>query len=370
MTRVRRARGIAAVLATLLAATLATTAEGEAHAATSSAGAGAQRAAARTTVHLHVTGCDRCSIRLQHAVNGKLTVWTSTKQRIGSDHRAVFHVRTSRTHGLSFVVRAPWQGNTGAVSNMVTRYAGHAVDSYVHRTGARRGDRAEGCWAGTNLDDVRLGFHVARVRAKTLDGRPTHLPLAYATHTMSSWKPMVKTFKGTIGNQDAFYCTKPPTTKVTFTVPGCAGCDLQVMTGALRAENTWTAHSKKVKNGTVSFRVPRPETSGLSMTVVAPWEGTTGYTTVAAFRYRGHSVGDAVSFTDARSRKHGSACWGGTDDADVTIPLTVRKVRVAGTTGPTDGTIAYADVTQPWLEPMMRAGKGVLGSQEVIPCQR
>jgi hypothetical protein len=369
MTRVRRARGIAAVLATLLAATLATTAQGEAHASTSSAGAGAQRAA-RTTLHLKVTGCDRCSVQLQHAVNGHPTVWTSKKQRIGSDHRAVFHVRTARTHGLSFVVRAPWQGDTGAVSNIVTRYAGHAVDSYVHRTGARSGHRAEGCWAGTNLDDVRLGFHVARVRAKTLDGRPTHLPLAYATHTMSSWKPMVKTFKGTIGNQDAFYCTKPPTTKVTFTVPGCTGCDLQVMSGALRPENTWVAASKKVTDGAVSFSVPRPETKGLSMTVVAPWEGTTGYTTLVAFRYRGHAVGDSVSFADARSRKHGSACWGGTADSDVSIPLTVRKVTVGGTTGPTDGTIAYADVTQSWLKPMMRAGKGVLGSQEVIACAR
>ena len=46
---------------------------------------------------------------------------------------------------------------------------------------------------------MRLDFHVARVAGKTLDGQPTRLPLAYATHVMSSWKPMAKTFKGTIG---------------------------------------------------------------------------------------------------------------------------------------------------------------------------
>ena len=38
-----------------------------------------------------------------------------------------------------------------------------------------------------------------------MGGEPTHIPLAYATHGLTSWKPTVKTFKGTIGNQDAFY---------------------------------------------------------------------------------------------------------------------------------------------------------------------
>ncbi len=41
-----------------------------------------------------------------------------------------------------------------------------------------------------------------------------------------------------------------------------------------------------------------------------------------------------------------------------------------GTTGPAAGSIAYADVTQPWLTPMLPAGKGVIGSQEVITCDK
>jgi hypothetical protein len=368
MTRVRRARGIAAVLATLVAATLATTAQNDAHAATA-AGTGAHRPA-RTTVHLHITGCDHCSVQLQHAVTGNADVWTSKAQRIGPDHRAVFHIRTARTKGLSFVLRAPWQGGTGAVPNIVTRYVGHAVDSHVTRKAARHAKQAEGCWAGTRLDEVWLGFNVARVPAKTLTGRPTHIPLAYATHSMASWAPQVKTFKGTIGNQDAFYCTKPKNTELTLQVPKCHGCQIDVMNGALRPENTWAARPKKVTSGSVTFVVPRPATRGLSMTVVAPWEGTTGYTTLAAFRYRGHDVGDSVSFAGARSAKRGSACWGGTSHRDATIPLTVRKVTVPGNFGPTDGTIAYADVTQTWLKPMMHAGKGVLGSQEVIVCRK
>ncbi len=91
----------------------------------------------------------------------------------------------------------------------MTRYAGHPVDSFVSRRAARHADRAEGCWAGTDGDDVRLSFRVARVRARTLDGHRTRIPLTHAPPSMSSWKPVVKTYKGTIGNQDAFYCTKP-----------------------------------------------------------------------------------------------------------------------------------------------------------------
>ena len=210
MTPLRR---VAAIVLTLAAAALATTAQNDAHASTPVARGGAGTPHIR--LHLHVTGCDRCSITLQHAVNGNPHVWTSTSRRIGSDHAATFRVATARTQGLSFLIRAPWEGNTGAVSNMVTRYRGQQIDTAVTSTEARQGRRAEGCWAGTTADEARLDFRVARVRARTLDGQPTQIPLAYATHAMSSWKPMVKTYRGTIGNQDAFYCTRPPATKVT-----------------------------------------------------------------------------------------------------------------------------------------------------------
>lgn len=368
MTRVRR---VAAVAVTLAAAVLATTAQGgAARAATDSGSNGsADRALATTNLHIHLTGCNRCTLSLQHAVNGELKVWTSKPQRIGPDRTATFRLLTSRTHGLSFVLRAPWEGNTGAVPNMVTRYRGQKVDDGVTRAEARHGTHAEGCWAGTSVDSVRLDFHVARVPGTTLPGEPTQIPLAYATHTMSSWRPMVKTFKGTIANQDAFYCTKPRSTKVTFSTPGCSGCEIGVMNGARRIENTWATEPKIVTGDSVSFRVPRPLTRGISATVLGPWEGATGYTTVVAWRYAGHRVGDPVGFKDARSQTKGSPCWGGTTSSDLTIPLTVRKVTVPGTTGPAAGTIAYADVTQPWLRPLLRAGKGVLGSQEVIACR-
>jgi hypothetical protein len=368
MTRLPR---VAAVILTLAAAALATTAQGDAQAASAHHGPTATTGPHHTHLVVHITGCDRCSVTLQQAVNGRLNVWSSAPQRIGSDHHATFRVRNSRTHGMSFVLDAPWEGDTDGVPNLVTRYAGHSVDSFVRRASARHASRAEGCWAGTTAGGrVRLDFHVSRVPAKTVTGDPTHIPLAYATHSMSSWKPMVKTFKGTIGNQDAFYCTKPPTTKVTFKTPGCTGCQIQVMNGATRFENIWGSAPKTVKADSVTFRVPRPMTHGLSATVVAPWEGATGYTTLVAWRYGGHNAGDAVDFKDARSQTTGSPCWNGTDSKSLTLPLTIRQVTVPGTTGPAAGSIAYADVTQSWLKPMLRAGKGVLGSQEIIACRK
>jgi hypothetical protein len=216
MTAVRRGRGIALIVGTLTATFAVTLAA--AFAATGhrpegaggpggSAGAGAARPS-QTTLHLHVTGCDHCTLQLQHAVSGNPDVWTSKSKVIGSDQVVVFRTRTAHTRGMSFVLRAPWAGNTGAVPNIVTRYAGHAAGSFVTRRAAHHAGRAEGCWAGTGSSDHRLDFRVARVVGKSVTGEDTLMPLAYAPHTLKSWRPMARTYRGTIGNQDAFYCTR------------------------------------------------------------------------------------------------------------------------------------------------------------------
>ena len=204
MTPLRR---VAAIVLTLAAAALATTAQNDAHAAT--APSSARAGVPHTRLDVHVAGCPRCTVTLQQAVEGRLTVWTSKPQRVGSDHVATWTIRTAHTPGLSFLVTAPWAGNIGAVPNMVTRYRGQQVGDTVTLAQARHSRHAEGCWAGTSQDTARLDFRVARVATRTVDGRPTQTPLAFATHSMPSWRPMVGTFKGTIGNQDAFWCTQP-----------------------------------------------------------------------------------------------------------------------------------------------------------------
>lgn len=198
------ARGLLALVA---AAALAVSAPspGEAHPAPA-----LRQAAHRTSLTLVVRGCDRCTVQLQHAIDGAGdNVWTSHARRVGADHQVVFSLRTARTHGLSFVLRAPWAGNTGAVPNIVTRYAGHRVGSLVHRGDARHARRAEGCWAGTGAETARLVFRVDRVAVRTVDGHRAKAPLAYSPHTLQSWKPFVRAYRGTIGNQDAMYCERP-----------------------------------------------------------------------------------------------------------------------------------------------------------------
>ena len=40
-------------------------------------------------------------------------------------------------------------------------------------------------------------------------GDRTKTPLAYGSRTLPSWQPYQRAYKGTIGNQDAYYCTRP-----------------------------------------------------------------------------------------------------------------------------------------------------------------
>jgi hypothetical protein len=85
-------------------------------------------------------------------------------------------------------------------------------------------------------------------------------------------------------------------------------------------------------------------------------------------RYRGKEVGDRVTFRQARGKRRASACWEGTRRDEVTLPLTVREVRVQGVHGRVAGSIAFLAETTSWLSPMRRAHRGVLGSQDVNVC--
>jgi hypothetical protein len=202
MTNRRRVSVITATAAALAAAALATTVQSNADAAP----AADAHISSKTTLHLHVSGCDSCSIQLVQALPNYTPVWHSRSQTVGGDHVVTFTVATVLTHGMSFDVRAPWAKGTDAVPNAVTAYAGHQVRSTVSVEEARSAVHAAGCWAGTSKTTEDLSFAVDRVHTKSATGAEVVTPLVYASPTLSSWQPLVKTFHGTIGNQDAFYC--------------------------------------------------------------------------------------------------------------------------------------------------------------------
>jgi len=164
-----------------------------------------------------------------------------------------------------------------------------------------------------------------------------------------------------------------PRTALTFTVEDCEGCEVQLVNArsTLDADvvHVWQSRTKEVRAGEVTFRIPTRRTWGMSATVVAPWEGFTGYRTTVAWRYNGELVGDIVTLEEAVTKKRASACWEGVRTREVTVPLVVEKVRVRGVRTEVDGSIAFVPTTQSWLPPMRRAPEGVLGSQDVNICR-
>lgn len=162
-------------------------------------------------------------------------------------------------------------------------------------------------------------------------------------------------------------------TTLTFTVDDCEGCEVQLVNArsTLDADvvHVWESQTKQVRDGRVSFRIPTRRTWGMSATVVAPWEGHTGYVTTVAWRYNGERVGDPVTRDEAVTKKKASACWEGVRSREVTVPLVVEEVRVRGVRTMVDGSIAFVPTTQRWLPPMREVVDGVLGSQDVNICR-
>ena len=165
----------------------------------------------------------------------------------------------------------------------------------------------------------------------------------------------------------------PKKTTITFQVDDCEGCELSLTQShwddsARYGVRTWDGPDATVKDGKATFTVRSSRTWGLSVVVSTPWDGHLAAEPTVAWRYAGHDVGDEVTFADARDERRAAACWEGTRQKAVTIPLTIRQVRVDGVHGRVDGTIAFATETQSWMQPMRRTYRGVLASQDVNVC--
>lgn len=165
----------------------------------------------------------------------------------------------------------------------------------------------------------------------------------------------------------------PRRTALTFEVADCEGCIFRLTQGVSTLDadepRIWTSRERTVEDGSVTFRPLTRRTHGLSVTVVAPWEGHTGYATTVAWRYAGESVGDEVTFEEALTKERASACWEGTRRRSLTVPLVVEEVEVDGVHERVPGSIAFAPTTQSWLRPMREVWDGVLGSQDVNICR-
>jgi len=160
-----------------------------------------------------------------------------------------------------------------------------------------------------------------------------------------------------------------PHTQLTLKVRGCNGCDLRLTQALDGRETVWQSRSRTVRNGSVSWTIPTRRTHGLSITVLAPWDGGAGYVPTVAFRYAGEEVGDRVTGVVASTKRKASACWAGTASHAATIAVRVVHARSTNPPGdPIRTPRAFTAVTQAWDQPMQRAWHGMSGTQDATYC--
>ncbi|GAA4716951.1 hypothetical protein [Nocardioides conyzicola] len=160
-----------------------------------------------------------------------------------------------------------------------------------------------------------------------------------------------------------------PRTHLTLRVTGCEGCHIGLTQALNGRRNVWQAKGRTVKDGSVSWNIPTSRTHGLSITVIAPWDGGAGYVPTVAFRYAGERVGDRVTNAIAKQKKRASACWAGTESDKATLRITVVHARSTNPPGdPIRTPRAFTSVTQRWETPMERAWHGISGTQDATYC--
>ena len=160
-------------------------------------------------------------------------------------------------------------------------------------------------------------------------------------------------------------------TALAFLVDGCNRCHVRLYQAVQGRDHVWESKVHRVRDGRVSFDVATRHTHGLSASVRAPWEGNAGFVTQIAFRYGHEAVGSEVSNREARTKRRAAGCWAGTTDTAALLPLVVRKVTIPGADGsPTTAARAWISTTADWWQPMFRADKGILGAQDILPCER
>ena len=166
---------------------------------------GARAAASRTIVSLRVKTCRHCPVYLQQALTDG-TYWKSPVHHVRGG-RATFTVATRRTHGMSFVLDPRWANVTDAVTNVVTRYAGMSPGQRISNAKAAHEKRGTACWAGTSSHRVSLVVRAVKFKAKALGGGPGHALRAWFNPMTTGTAPLMRTWRGTLGNQDAYYCS-------------------------------------------------------------------------------------------------------------------------------------------------------------------
>ncbi len=107
---------------------------------------------------------------------------------------------------MSFVLSPRWANVTNAVTNVVTRYAHTKPGETISNDVARRKRRATACWVGTARHRVVMKVRAVKFRGMALGGGPGHALRAWFKPMRRSTPPMNRTWRGTLGNEEAYFC--------------------------------------------------------------------------------------------------------------------------------------------------------------------
>ncbi|ANH39205.1 hypothetical protein I601_2789 [Nocardioides dokdonensis FR1436] len=161
-----------------------------------------------TRVVLPIEDCHGCRVQVYSGLAtddpAEPRLWASLEKRV-RDGKVAFAVPSSRTPGMSVVVRAPWEGHTGYDTTVVFRYAGLTAGEHVDTEVARTKHRASGCFEGTSRDKVTLPVVVSRVQVPGVHG-PVAGTLAHLATTTPWLAPMRRVHEGVLGSQDVTVC--------------------------------------------------------------------------------------------------------------------------------------------------------------------
>lgn len=115
-------------------------------------------------------------------------------------------------------------------------------------------------------------------------------------------------------------------TSLTLRVRGCDGCTIQpVRAGNTVAIPEWRGKMKKVRNGSVHWRVSTRHTIGMSFDISDPDAVNVGAMPDIVVAYRGIAVGDRVPAGVAKHKKRANGCWSGTHKGSITLRVRVER---------------------------------------------
>ena len=185
-----------------------------------------------TKVRILVSDCEGCTIGLERAraagarvTPAKPRYYTAKGNGKVSGGKVVFMVPTAVTPGMSLTISAPWEGFTDSATNVVlSGWDGDTSAPFipggekVSTAQAKKRKLGSSCWAGTTKSKATIRVSVAKIKVPGM-GTPKRVttPLAWASPTKRTITPyangswgddlgMGKLYRGTSGNQDAFYC--------------------------------------------------------------------------------------------------------------------------------------------------------------------